>query len=98
MKTQAVIKVLRVINFELDKLSSGMLNNQRRHDFDRNNKDTKINRNKAKKNSKIQSLTLNIFRCFTGLVYSFAVLFVSHKSSSPVGISTWRKTCKELEQ
>lgn len=98
MKTKTVNKVLRAINFDLDKLSSRLLKNQRRHDFDRNNRDTKINRNKAKKNSKIQSLILNIFRCFTGLVYSFAVLFVSHRSSSPVGISTWRKTCKELEQ
>ena len=71
-----------------------MLNNQRRHDFDRNNKDTKINRNKAKKNSKIQSLIFNIFRCFTGLIYSFAVLFVSHRNSSPVGISTWRNNAK----
>ena len=84
-----------MIGFELDKLSNGLLNNQRRHDFDL--KFAKIQDNKETKLKRIQEykIDLNIFRGFTGLVKSFAVLFVSHRSSSPVGITTWRETCKE---
>lgn len=42
-------QVLGAINLDLDKLSSGLSKNQRRHDFDQNNNNIKINRNKVKR-------------------------------------------------
>ena len=48
-KHKPSFQVLKAINLNLDKLSSGLLKNQRRHDFDQNNKNTKIIRNKVKR-------------------------------------------------
>ena len=48
------------------------------------------------KDTKIQGFYFNLFCCFTGLVKFFAVLFVSHRTSSLVCISTQRGIMKRI--
>ena len=63
--------------------------------------DTKLKRYKNSrlqnfKDTKIQGFYFNLFCCFTGLVWFFAVLFVSHRTSSLVCISTQRGIMKRI--
>ena len=63
--------------------------------FKQDYKDTKLKRYKNSrlqnfKDTKIQGFYFNLFCCFTGLVKLFAVLFVSHRTSSLVCNSTER--------
>lgn len=71
--------------------------------FKQDYKDTKLKRYKNSrlqnfKDTKIQEFYFNLFCCFTGLVKFFTVLFVSHRTSSQVCISTREVSWKELEQ
>ena len=64
-------------------------------------KDTKLKRYKNSrlqnfKDTKIQEFYFNLFCCFTGLVKFFAVLFVSHRTSSLARISTQRGIMKRI--
>ena len=64
-------------------------------------KDTKLKRYKNSrlqnfKDTKIQGFYFNLLCCFTGLVKFFAVLFVSHRTSSLARISTQRGIMKRI--
>ena len=97
----------RKLYFKMDKLSKKDCFKRFERVFARNlSTQTRLQSYKVKKyknsrlqnfkDTKIQEFYFNLFCCFTGLVKFFAVLFVSHRTSSLVCISTHRGIMKRI--